>query len=65
MTANKKQLCQNNKFIIAYLISYGALPNTIERKAAIESGNQEITDLVITGKHLAIINEYEVKKTSL
>ncbi|WP_404322761.1 ankyrin repeat domain-containing protein [Cytobacillus firmus] len=61
-SAMELAISQNNKFIIAYLIKYGAFPNKIETKAAIESGNKEIMELVITGKHLAIIKEYEFKK---
>ncbi|MBX9972533.1 hypothetical protein [Cytobacillus firmus] len=51
-----------NKYIVAYLIKYGALPNAIEREAAFRKGNKEIIELVESGKYLKIIREYEFFK---
>lgn len=53
---------KNNKYIIAYLIKYGAIPNAIEREAAFLKGNKEIIEIVETGNHLKIIREYEFFK---
>lgn len=56
---------KNNKYIIAYLIKYGAIPNAIEREAAYKNGNKEIIEMVETGNHLRLIREYEFfKKTN-
>ncbi|KON88899.1 hypothetical protein AF332_20250 [Sporosarcina globispora] len=52
----------DNKYIVAFLIRYGALPNAIEKEAAFKKGNQGIIELVETGKYLKIIREYEFFK---
>ncbi len=54
----------DNKYIIAYLIKYGAIPNALEREVANRNGNNEIIEMVQTGNHLKLIREYEFfKKT--
>ncbi|MDR7080666.1 ankyrin repeat protein [Neobacillus niacini] len=55
---------KDNKYIVAYLIKYGAIPNAIEREEAFKSGNKEIIEMLETGNHLRLISEYEFfKKT--
>jgi ankyrin repeat protein len=50
---------KDNKYIVAYLIKYGAIPNAIEREEALKSGNTEIIEMLETGNHLRLIREYE------
>ncbi|WP_342429885.1 hypothetical protein [Neobacillus sp. FSL H8-0543] len=55
---------KDNKYIVAYLIKYGAIPNALEREVAFKIGNNEIIEMLETGNHLRLIREYEFfKKT--
>lgn len=53
---------EENKYIVAFLIKYGAYPNAIEREKAFKRGNKEIIEIVNTGNHLNLIREYEFFK---
>ncbi|MEH7250123.1 hypothetical protein V7114_25575 [Neobacillus niacini] len=53
---------KDNKYIVAYLIKYGAIPNAKEREKAFKSGNKEIIEMLQTGNHLRLIREYEFFK---
>ncbi|WP_064091525.1 hypothetical protein [Rossellomorea aquimaris] len=55
-------ILKNNKYIVAYLIKYGSIPNAKEMKTAINNENEVIIEMVRTGKHLNIIKEYELNK---
>ena len=59
-TALELAILNRNKFIIAYLIKYGALPQPSDLKAAIESNEPEIIEMIKTGHHLRIIKRYEL-----
>ncbi|WP_338780333.1 hypothetical protein [Metabacillus sp. FJAT-52054] len=53
-------IAKNNKYMVAYLMKYGAAPNSKEVNAAIKNNNEEIISLVTTGEHAAILNEYSL-----
>ncbi|MED3962846.1 hypothetical protein [Niallia taxi] len=59
-TALELAILNRNKFIIAYLIKYGALPQPRDLKAAMESKEPEIIEMIKTGHHLKIIKRYEL-----
>lgn len=48
----------NNTVMVAYLIKYGAVPNSREMQAG-QYANPEIKQMLKTGMHLKYINEYE------
>lgn len=54
-------IAKDNKFLVAYLIKFGAFPNQKERQLALKKGNFEIIEMVKTGHHLKVISEYEMK----
>ncbi|MBS2967925.1 hypothetical protein J9317_03940 [Metabacillus sp. KIGAM252] len=53
-------IARNNKYMVAYLMKYGAAPNAKEISAAIKHNNKDIIQLVTTGEHTAILNEYNL-----
>ncbi|USK61845.1 hypothetical protein [Peribacillus asahii] len=55
-------ILKDNKYMVAYLIKYGALPNPKELKTAIKCKNEEIIHVVRTGKYQKIILEYKLLK---
>lgn len=57
-SAMELAILKNNKYIVAYLIKYGAIPNAREIKLALKCGNKEIINMVRTGNHLRYIEEY-------
>ncbi|MES1038965.1 hypothetical protein [Peribacillus simplex] len=58
-------IINKNKYMIAYLIKYGATPLPKDLKTAMASNDSEIIEMIKTGKHLKVIKEYELltKKT--
>jgi ankyrin repeat protein len=58
-------ILNNSKYMIAYLIKYGAIPQPRDIKAAITNGNPEIIEMIKTGKHLVLIKEYELLKKTV
>lgn len=59
-TALELAILNNSKYMIAYLIKYGAIPQPRDLKAALTSKNPDIIQMIKTGKHLSMIKEYEL-----
>lgn len=55
----EKAIKNENPIIIAYLVKYGALPNLRETRIADQSKNLKVVEIVRTGQHLKIIENYE------
>ncbi|WP_409294190.1 hypothetical protein V1498_13240 [Peribacillus sp. SCS-26] len=59
-TALEIAIHNKNKFIIAYLIKFGALPQLRDLTAAAKSEDPEIIEMIKTGNHQRIIRRYEL-----
>ncbi|AZB41853.1 hypothetical protein CEF21_05790 [Bacillus sp. FJAT-42376] len=59
-SAMELAITKNNKYMVAYLMQYGAAPNSKELKKAIRLKNHEIISLITTGDHAAVLNEYSL-----
>lgn len=64
-TALEMAIQKDNKYIVAYLIKYGALPIANEMGTALKYGNKEIIKMVKTGNHLKLIKEYELLRKNI
>ncbi len=52
-------IMKDNKYMVAYLIKFGAIPSPKEIDVAFNYNNKEIIEMVRTGNHLKHIKEYE------
>lgn len=55
-------ILNQNKYMIAYLMKYGAIPQPRDLKAAITTNDTGIIEMVKTGNHLNAIREYELSR---
>jgi hypothetical protein len=64
-TALELAIQKNNKYIVAYLIKYGAYPVEKEMEVALKYGNKEIIEMVKTGNHQKLVREYELLRKTI
>lgn len=64
-TALELAIQKDNKYMVAYLIKYGAYPNAHEKETALRYGNKEIMNMVQTGIHTKFIREYELLRKTI
>ncbi|SES44490.1 ankyrin repeat domain-containing protein [Psychrobacillus sp. OK032] len=64
-TALELAIQKDNKYIVAYLIKYGAFPNAHEVETALKYGNNEIIKMVKSGNHKKIISDFELLRKTI